>query len=70
MSPWCAERELSAAHDEEATALLQEIRAYAGEMPKAPARRLQSDDVLLPVHIKKDGLELKFIPESLLLWIQ
>ena len=54
-----AERELSAARDETAAALLQEIRGYAGDVDKTPVRRLQSDDVLLPVHIRKDGLELK-----------
>ena len=54
-----AERELSAARDQTAAALLQEIRGYAGDVDKTPVRRLQSDDVLLPVHIRKDGLELK-----------
>ena len=54
-----AERELSAARDQTAAALLQEIRGYAGDVDKTPARRLQSGDVLLPVHIRKDGLELK-----------
>jgi transcriptional regulator with XRE-family HTH domain len=54
-----AERELAAARDDSAAALLQEIRGYAGDVGKASARRLQSGDVLLPVHIAKDGLELK-----------
>jgi transcriptional regulator with XRE-family HTH domain len=54
-----AERELSEAHDDMATALLQEIRGYAGDLTKPPTRRLHSDDVLLPVHIRKDGLDVK-----------
>ena len=54
-----AERELSEANDDAANALLKEIRDYAADLPKASARRLTSDDVLLPVHIRKDGLELK-----------
>ena len=54
-----AERELSSAHDDEASALLQEIRGYAGDVPKPASRRLQSTDVLLPVHLRKDGVELK-----------
>jgi transcriptional regulator with XRE-family HTH domain len=54
-----AERELTDANDGAAAALLEEIRGYAGELPKPAARRLQSDDVLLPVHLRKDGVELK-----------
>jgi transcriptional regulator with XRE-family HTH domain len=54
-----AERELSHAHDDAAVALLKEIRGYAADLPKPAARRLQSDDVLLPVHLRKDGIELK-----------
>ena len=54
-----AERELSATHDEQAAALLGEIRGYASDLPKAASRSLQSGDVLLPVHLRKDGVELK-----------
>jgi hypothetical protein len=54
-----AERELTTAHDDAATALLQELRGYAEDLPKAAGRRLQSADVLLPVHIRKDAIELK-----------
>lgn len=54
-----AERELSESHDEAAAALLEEVRGYAGDVTKAATRRLQSDDVLLPVHIRKDAVELK-----------
>jgi transcriptional regulator with XRE-family HTH domain len=54
-----AERELSAARDDAAAALLQEIRGYAHDIKKPPARRLQSEDLLLPVHLKKDAIELR-----------
>lgn len=54
-----AERELSAARDDDAAALLQEIRGYAHDIPKAASRRLQSEDLLLPVHLKKDAIELR-----------
>jgi transcriptional regulator with XRE-family HTH domain len=54
-----AERELAAIHDDQAPALLAEIRGYAADLPRPAARRLQSDDVLLPVHLAKDGVELK-----------
>jgi transcriptional regulator with XRE-family HTH domain len=54
-----AARELSAADDAAATALLAEVRGYAADLPQPEARRLQSHDVLLPVHIRKDGIELR-----------
>ena len=54
-----AERELSSANDATAAALLEEIRGYAGDLPKPASRRLQSDDVLLPVHLRKDAIELR-----------
>jgi transcriptional regulator with XRE-family HTH domain len=54
-----AEREMSSSNDAAAAALLQEIRGYAGDLPKPPARGLQSADVLLPVHIRKDAIELR-----------
>ncbi len=54
-----AQRELSATDDPAAAALLAEIRGYAGEVLKAGAARLQPADVLLPVHIRKDALDLR-----------
>lgn len=54
-----AERELSAARDDAAAALLQEIRGYARDIGKPASRRLQSEDLLLPVHLKKDAIELR-----------
>jgi hypothetical protein len=54
-----AERELSSADDAAALTLLEEIRGYAGNLPKPASRRLQSDDVLLPVHLRKDAIELR-----------
>jgi transcriptional regulator with XRE-family HTH domain len=54
-----AERELTTATDEAAVALLREIREYANDVPKMPSRRLQSGDVLLPVHIKMGSVELR-----------
>jgi hypothetical protein len=54
-----AERELLAAGDAAATALLDELRDYANDVPRPATRRLQSDDVLLPVHLRKDGIELR-----------
>lgn len=55
-----AERELAPASDDaRATALLQEIRDYAKDLPRPGSRRLQSEDVLLPVHIRKDAIELR-----------
>ena len=54
-----AERELSEANDEVAAQLLRELTEYAKDVSKPPARGLQSGDVLLPVHIRKDGIELR-----------
>ena len=54
-----AERELSEANDEAANALLKEIKGYAADLPKQTTRRLTSDDVLLPVHIRTSSIELK-----------
>ena len=54
-----ADRELTTATDEAAVALLREIREYTNDVPKAPSRRLQSDDVLLPVHIRMGTMELR-----------
>ena len=54
-----AERELASSGDAGAAALLQEIRGYAGDLPKPAARGLQPTDVLLPIHIRKDAIELR-----------
>jgi transcriptional regulator with XRE-family HTH domain len=54
-----AERELSSARDDAAAALLREIRGYARDIEKPALRRLQSEDLLLPVHLKKDAIELR-----------
>jgi len=54
-----AERELSSAQDATAAPLLAEIRGYAGDVPKPASRRLQSDDVLLPIHLRTDDTELR-----------
>lgn len=54
-----AERELTAAHDDAAAALWREISEYAADVPKPASRRLHSDDVLLPVHIRQGDIELR-----------
>jgi transcriptional regulator with XRE-family HTH domain len=54
-----AERELAAADDAAAAAVLAEIRGYAGDSVKAGSATLQPADVLLPVHIRKGALELR-----------
>ena len=54
-----AERELSSARDDAAAALVQEIRGYAHDIEMPASRRLQSADLLLPVHLKKDQIELR-----------
>jgi hypothetical protein len=56
-----AERELGQpSHDETATALLAELRGY-GEpsQPRPAAAALKPADLLLPIHIRKDDLELR-----------
>jgi transcriptional regulator with XRE-family HTH domain len=54
-----AERELTVAGDAVATELLDEIRGYASDVPRTATRSLQSHDVLLPVHLRTDGVELR-----------
>ena len=56
-----AERELGAAQDDEAaTALLAELREYAGDLPiRKRAAPIHPADVLLPIHIRKDDLEIR-----------
>jgi transcriptional regulator with XRE-family HTH domain len=55
-----AERELGAASgDEQAAALLADLRGYVGSSwPQHPAP-LSTADLLLPIHIRKDRLELR-----------
>ena len=54
-----ADRELSVPGDEAAAALLRELRGYAGELTHEPPAVIRAADVLLPVHIRKDGLDLR-----------
>jgi transcriptional regulator with XRE-family HTH domain len=55
-----AEGELGHGHDPQAAALLSEIRGYAGpEITGAAASTVRPADLLLPVHIRKDDLELR-----------
>jgi transcriptional regulator with XRE-family HTH domain len=55
-----AERELGQPTDEAATALLTELRGYAGPSQSRPtAAPLKPADLLLPIHIRKDDLELR-----------
>jgi transcriptional regulator with XRE-family HTH domain len=56
-----AERELGGAKDDErASALLQELRGYAGEPPsERPSAPLSTGDLLLPIHIRTANLELR-----------
>jgi transcriptional regulator with XRE-family HTH domain len=55
-----ADRELSVPGDETAAALLLELHSYAEPQAcEAPAPPIRPADVLLPVHIRKDGLDLR-----------
>jgi transcriptional regulator with XRE-family HTH domain len=56
-----AERDLSAVSgDEPAAALLAELRGYVGSSsPHRPSAPVAAADLLLPVHIRKDSLELR-----------
>jgi hypothetical protein len=56
-----AERELGATKDDAAAvALLEELRGYAGEaVGQRRFAHLSAGDLLLPVHIRKDGFELR-----------
>ena len=52
-----AERELAGPGDPHASALLSEIRGYAGPLPcTAPSL---AGDLLLPIHIRRDDVELR-----------
>jgi transcriptional regulator with XRE-family HTH domain len=55
-----AERELGQCQDGEATALLTELRGYAGaSVRQRSSSTLSVADLLLPIHIRKDDLELR-----------
>jgi transcriptional regulator with XRE-family HTH domain len=55
-----AERELSAVSDDQhATALLAELRGHVGAPRAQRPPPLVAADLLLPVHFRKDGLELR-----------
>ena len=56
-----AERELGHAKDDEtAVALLEELRGYAGPaVRQRSSAPLSAGDLLLPIHIRKDDLELR-----------
>ena len=54
-----ADRELSVPGDEVAATLLRELHQYAGESTHEPPAAIRAADVLLPVHIRKDGLDLR-----------
>jgi transcriptional regulator with XRE-family HTH domain len=55
-----AERELDhAGHDETANALLSEIRGYAAPGPKSSPARLTAADLLLPIELLVNGVELR-----------
>jgi len=56
-----SDRELGHAKDDEAaSALLAELHGYAGSaMDRRPASTVRAADVLLPIHIRKDDLELR-----------
>ena len=54
-----AERDLAESADETGSALLAELRGYGVPPPSAPGGGLRSTDLLLPVHIRKDDLELR-----------
>ena len=55
-----AERELTQfTEDDTGTALLAELREYVGSSPLRAPPHIRAADLLLPIHIKKDGLELR-----------
>lgn len=55
-----AERELASAKDDEtAMALLTELRGYAGQAVRQRPSGLSAGDLLLPIHIRTDDVELR-----------
>jgi hypothetical protein len=55
-----AERELGEYKDDEATALLSELHSYTASSPRQHSSSpLNVADLLLPIHIRRDDLELR-----------
>jgi hypothetical protein len=55
-----AERELGESTDGEAVALLSELHGYVGASPRQrSSSALNAADLLLPLHIRRDDLELR-----------
>jgi transcriptional regulator with XRE-family HTH domain len=55
-----AERELGQPKDDQAAAdLLAELRTYVGSLRASPAGALSGADLLLPIHIRKQDVELR-----------
>ena len=55
-----AERELGESTDDEAKALLSELHSYTGSSPRQHASSpLNVADLLLPIHLRRDDLELR-----------
>jgi transcriptional regulator with XRE-family HTH domain len=55
-----AERELGRASDDEtAAAMLEELRGYAGALRDRQPEPFSTGDLLLPVHIRKDDIEIR-----------
>jgi transcriptional regulator with XRE-family HTH domain len=54
-----ADRELSIPGDETGATLLRELRSYVTEDVQQAATPIKPADVLLPVHIRKDGHDLR-----------
>jgi transcriptional regulator with XRE-family HTH domain len=55
-----AERELGESKDDDATALLSELHGYMGSPPRQrSSSALNVADLLLPIHIRRDDLELR-----------
>ena len=55
-----AERELGESRDDEATALLSELHRYTDSNPhQRSSSSLNVADLLLPIHIRRDDLELR-----------
>jgi hypothetical protein len=54
-----AERELGTSEDEVAEALLAELRSFVGPSTPHEPHAFSPGDLLLPVHIRKDGIDLR-----------
>jgi hypothetical protein len=63
-----AERDLGESKDDEATALLSELHSYTGSSPRQRSSSpLNVADLLLPIHIRRDDLELRLFSTILTL---